>query len=343
MPSLEAQTAATRIMLALTGRRWTWPRRHVIEQYLVPETVNSVNLSGRPVSGINSVVDQEGNSYTYVLSNKFHLYFPALANNNWIVPWPTYDSQGGYYPWAQRWRGTLLTIDYVYGNPPPQDVQKAIDEFATQLDLIGSDECQLPSRITTVAREGLTWTVLDPQQFLTGGKTGLYYPDLVISTYGNMVKQRARVFSPEHAPPRRIFTEILDPNSNQPTNPVILAQLEQELTSQVNPNVYTSALPASPYLLNQYDTFVGGSLTPAVPLAASVAPGSTVGFKKADSGTTSNTLTPTFQGSDRLNSVSGATSFEMDTLNEVVWLTSNGTTVWTRVDGDLDVHDGGSF
>lgn len=214
MPTLEAQTTATRVMLSLTGRRWTWPRRHVIEQYFVPETVSSVNLSGRPVSGINSVVDQHGNPYTYVLSNHFRLFFPMLAQNNWIVPWPTYDSNGGYYPWLTRFRGTLLTIDYIYGNPPPVEVQRAIDQLATELDLsAGGGECNLPSRVTQVTREGLSWTVLDPQQFLEGGKTGLYYPDLVISSYGNSVKLRARVFSPEFPPPRRIFSEIVDPNA----------------------------------------------------------------------------------------------------------------------------------
>lgn len=213
MPSLEAQSTANRIMLALTGRRWTWPRRHVIEQYYVTETVCTINLSGRPVSGVNSVVDNQGNSYAFTLSNHSRLYIPALRDGNWWMPWPVYDGISGTYPWLQRVRGTQLTVDYVYGSPPSLDVQRAIDEFATQLDLIGTDACMLPSRVTSVVREGVSWTVLDPQQFLEGGKTGLYYPDLVISAYGNQVKERARVFSVEHRPPNRIFSEIVDPNT----------------------------------------------------------------------------------------------------------------------------------
>lgn len=217
MPSLEAQSVATRVMLRLLGQRWTWPPRRVVEQYMVPETVNTVNLTGRPVSGINSVVDNQGNTYEFVLTNRFRLYFPALADSNWIVPWPTYDSNGGYYPWVTRFRGTLLTIDYVYGSPPPLDVQRAIDQLAVQLDLMGTDACQLPERVTSVAREGVSWTVLDPQQFLVGGKTGLYYPDLIISAYGNQVKARTRVFSPEHPPPHRLSVQILDPNTYTPS------------------------------------------------------------------------------------------------------------------------------
>lgn len=215
MPTLEAQATATRVMLQLTGRRWTWPRRHVIEKYWVASSVDSVNLVGRPVSGVNSVVDRQGNSYTFELSSAMHLYFPQLGPGSlYPFPWPTYDSQGGYYPWANRWHGTELMIDYVYGNPPPLDMQRAIDMFATELDLAANgQECQLPSRVTSVVREGVSWTVLDPQQFLEGGKTGLYYPDLVISMYGNQVKSRAKVYSPEYRPPRRIFSEILDPNT----------------------------------------------------------------------------------------------------------------------------------
>lgn len=345
MPSLEAQTISTRLFLSLTGRRWSWPRRHVIEKYFVPETVASVNLAGRPVSGVNSIVDQWGNSYSWVLSNHSRLYIPSLGNHNWNAPWAQwlpYDAQGAVYPWG-RTRGVELTIDYIYGSPPPLEIQRAIDEFATQLDLIGSDACMLPSRVTSVTREGLSWTVLDPQLFLDGGKTGLYYPDLVIAAYGNKVKLRARVFSPEHPPPHRIFEEILDPNSDTPYTPGLVSRISQELTSQVNPNVYTTAVPPAPYLLNAYDTFAGGSLAPLIPLAASVAPGSTIGFKKADSGENTNSLTPTMQGSDHLNTLTGATSITMSTRNEIVWLTSDGSSIWTRVDGDLDIYDGGIF
>lgn len=213
MPTLEAQSVANRVILSLMGRRWTWPRRHVIEEYFVPETVASVNLSGRPVAQVNAVTDRQGNSYNFTLGNHYRLYFPRLAGGNWFLPWPVYDGISGTYPWLNRVRGVYLTIDYIYGNPPPLDVQRAIDEFATQLDLLGTDQCQLPSRVTSVVREGVSWTVLDPQQFLDGGKTGLYYPDLIISSYGNKVKERARVFSPEHSPPTRLFAEIVDPNA----------------------------------------------------------------------------------------------------------------------------------
>lgn len=216
MPSLEAQATATRVMLQLTGRRWTFPLRRVVEKYFIPETVDSVNLVGRPVSGVNSAVDVLGNTYTFELSSASHLYFPTLKNSNWVVPWPTYDSQGGYYPWVTRFRGTEMTIDYVYGNPPPLDVQRAIDQIAVELDAAANGgDCNLPQRVTSVVREGVSWTVLDPQQFLVGGKTGLYYPDLILSAYNGptRVMSRAKVYSPEYRPPRRISTVILDPNT----------------------------------------------------------------------------------------------------------------------------------
>lgn len=41
-----------------------------------------------------------------------------------------------------------------------------------------SGKCRLPERVQTITRQSVTWTVLDPQQFLKEGRTGLYFVDL---------------------------------------------------------------------------------------------------------------------------------------------------------------------
>lgn len=209
-------TAATRIIRSLTGSRWTWPRKHVIEEYWVPETVSSLSLAGRPVSGVNSVVDRRGDPWQFELSDFFRLRFPQLERNEWPFPaYPNYDWNGGVYPGPLLHRGRHLIIDYVYGAPPPIEVQMAIRELGAELEAAGdpSKTCRLPERVTSVNREGVSWTVIDPQLFLENGKTGLYYPDLVISTYGGgKAKLRARVFSPEHPPPRRLSSEVVLPS-----------------------------------------------------------------------------------------------------------------------------------
>lgn len=209
-PSPDQLAAATRIIRALTGRRWTFPRKQVVEEYWVPETVSSVTLVGRPVSGVNSVVDRQGNVYDYILSDRTRLRIPVLERRPWpFGVYPNYDSNGGVYPFGHL-RGVHLTIDYIYGSRPPVDVRMAINELAVQFraaDVGGT--CKLPERVTSINREGVSWTVIDPQEFLKDGRVGLYFVDLVISTYGNKPRQRARVFSPEYSPPRRLSSQLL--------------------------------------------------------------------------------------------------------------------------------------
>lgn len=210
MTSPDFNTIATRIILSLTGRRWTWPPRRNVEEYWVPETVNQIMLVGRPVSAVYSVVDRADRAYDYELSDGFRLRIPELGGSTWpFFPYPAYDANGGVYPGAFRRRGTHLKVEYTFGSPPPPDVQLAIDELAREFGKIGCDDCKLPERVTSVSREGVNWTVLDPQQFLEGGKTGLYYPDLIISTYGRKVRARAKVYSPEYRPPRRLSSTVV--------------------------------------------------------------------------------------------------------------------------------------
>ena len=214
-PGADAVAVATRVMRSLTGRRWTWPRRRVVEQYWVPETVHQINLSGRPVSAVMSVVGRDDTALDYRLYDGFRLDLPTLFTYG--LGWfgvPDRDLQGAVYPpyptaWWRR-RGTPVTVDYVYGNKPPYEMQMAINQLAIELDnFFQGKNCALPQRVTSVSREGINWTVIDPMQFLEGGKTGLYFPDLVLSTYGKRVRARARSFSPEHLPPRRLSTTIL--------------------------------------------------------------------------------------------------------------------------------------
>lgn len=221
--SPEADQTARRVMLALTGHRWTWPARNVTEEYWLGETVNDIHLTGRPVTEVVSVVDRWGNvylpfdptnttyQYWYQMSDRFRMRFPRMDPAVWPNPIPSVDANFGMWgsPYARR--GTYITVNYTYGAPPPIDVQRAIDEFASQLDYASCSDsrCKLPERVTSVSREGVSWTVLDPQQFLEGGKLGLYYPDLIISAYGNKVRARARVWTPERPPPRRLSSSTV--------------------------------------------------------------------------------------------------------------------------------------
>jgi hypothetical protein len=68
----------------------------------------------------------------------------------------------------------------------------------------GSDDCALPSRITSVARQGVSYTILDNQDFIDDMRTGLYIVDLFLkSSNPDKARTKAKVFSPDLPRARR--------------------------------------------------------------------------------------------------------------------------------------------
>lgn len=76
------------------------------------------------------------------------------------------------------------SITLTYGKPVPQLVLLAASEFACQLikRCVGRP-CDLPQRIQSVTRQGMSATFLDPMEFLKDGMTGIFLVDLAIKTY----------------------------------------------------------------------------------------------------------------------------------------------------------------
>jgi hypothetical protein len=70
------------------------------------------------------------------------------------------------------------------------------DQFV--LAMQGSEECTLPQRVTSISRQGMSMTLLDPQDFLDKGRTGIYQVDLFLTTINpDGARLRSRVFSPD--------------------------------------------------------------------------------------------------------------------------------------------------
>lgn len=91
-------------------------------------------------------------------------------------------------------------ITFVYGSMPPPAGVKAAAALACQLALAAtdSDDCQLPERVSSVTREGMTIAILDPFEFLDQGKTGIYLVDLFLRAYNPHGQKRpAAIWSPE--------------------------------------------------------------------------------------------------------------------------------------------------
>jgi hypothetical protein len=217
VPSPDLTAIATRVMSNLLGQRWTWPRRRVVDTYRVPYQTRIIRLWGTPVSAVWSVKGPTGQlveQAEWQLNNGNQIWF--LQPQEWWWPGGLYDIAAPP-PWFNMsWYGTRqppgsrdITVDYAYGSPPPPDIDRAINQLAQQFALADacSPNCKLPERVTSVAREGISYTLIDPQDFLTQGRTGLYFVDLVIGSYGG--KARSSIMSPELPPPRRISSVVV--------------------------------------------------------------------------------------------------------------------------------------
>ena len=91
-------------------------------------------------------------------------------------------------------------ITYEFGYEPPALGKMAARRLANELVLAaeGNGECKLPSGVTSVARQGVSFEIFDPQDFMDKGHTGLYEVDLFLSVVNpNKSKKRAKVFSPD--------------------------------------------------------------------------------------------------------------------------------------------------
>jgi len=100
-----------------------------------------------------------------------------------------------------------VEVTYVYGTNPPEMGRRAAIVLANELlnARVRPGECKLPARVSSVSRQGVSMSMLDPQDFLKDGRTGLYEVDLFLKAVNpDKARKRARVFSPDLPSGRRI-------------------------------------------------------------------------------------------------------------------------------------------
>ena len=99
-----------------------------------------------------------------------------------------------------------VEVTYLWGSYPPAIGKMAVLELADQFvkAVECPSECKLPERITSVSRQGVSFQVFDPLDFLDNGRTGIYTVDMFLKTVNpNKAQKRARVFSPDMPQARR--------------------------------------------------------------------------------------------------------------------------------------------
>ena len=92
-----------------------------------------------------------------------------------------------------------IVVKYAYGSGVPPGGKNAVLKLAKELlESSRGGDCSLPERVTSVSRQGMSWTLLDPQDFLDQGRTGIYEIDLLLKALNpSRALMRPRVFSPD--------------------------------------------------------------------------------------------------------------------------------------------------
>ena len=104
------------------------------------------------------------------------------------------------------WTPCNVEITYSYGIAVPTAGKMAARKLALEFARLwsGDENCELPQRVTSVSRQGVSYTVLDNQDFIQELRTGLYEIDLFLKVANpDNARRRSKVFSPDQPRARR--------------------------------------------------------------------------------------------------------------------------------------------
>jgi hypothetical protein len=99
----------------------------------------------------------------------------------------------------------VFEVTYQRGSTVPNALLRAAAMLACEWAkaCLGDDSCRLSNRVTSIARQGITIDMVDPQSLLESGYTGLWEVDTVIRSFNpHRTVERLRVYAPELNPPR---------------------------------------------------------------------------------------------------------------------------------------------
>jgi hypothetical protein len=145
-----------------------------------------LRLRARPVINVQAIRNRSG-----------QIIDPSLY---YLVDHSTIQSVRG-----APWTPCDVEVTYSYGVEPPVFGKQAARILAIEfVKLWSGEDCALPQRVTSVSRQGVSYTILDSQDFIDDLRTGIYSIDLFLKSVNpDRARARARVFSPDVARARR--------------------------------------------------------------------------------------------------------------------------------------------
>jgi hypothetical protein len=215
---LRMVAAASQILWAASGRRFGTCRTHerpvcqpcgcscnscACDPTDALHGLEYVKLSKRPVTAVHRVtidgvdqrLDQFGvANWKYLIRLDDQLW--PDCNDLTVPPFvaPTPGSVVG--EWEYPSAGTFA-IEYSHGKEVPYLGRLAVAELAVELGkaCVGDTDCQLPRRVQTITRKGMSMTLIDKMEHLNKGLWGLTLVDqFITSTNPNRLVRAARIF-----------------------------------------------------------------------------------------------------------------------------------------------------
>lgn len=174
-----------------------------------------IRLRGRPVIKIHSIRNRLGK----VLDpSSYYLVDHSTIHVKAGTPWTPCNTE----------------VTYSYGTPVPAVGKMAARTLAIEFIKLwsGDDDCALPQRVTSVTRQGISYTILDQQEFIDELRTGLYVIDLFLKTTNpDNARRKSKVFSPDQPRARRYTPKALPLTVNPDFDLTIVKETSAHWTS----------------------------------------------------------------------------------------------------------------
>lgn len=146
-----------------------------------------IKLRGRPITQVHSIRNKTG-----------QILDPS---SYYLVDHSTLHIRAG-----TPWTPCNVEITYSYGMPVPVVGKMAARKLAMEFAKLwsGDETCELPQRVTSVSRQGVSYTILDNQEFIAELRTGIFEIDLFLKTVNpDNARRKAKVFSVDTPRARR--------------------------------------------------------------------------------------------------------------------------------------------
>jgi hypothetical protein len=146
-----------------------------------------IKLRGRPVTKIHTIRNRQGD---IIDPSSYYLVDHSTIHIKAGTPWTPCNTE----------------VTYSYGTPVPMAGKMAARKLATEFARLwnGDEQCELPQRVTSVSRQGVSYTILDNQEFIDELRTGLYEIDLFLKvTNPDNARRKSKVFSVDTPRARR--------------------------------------------------------------------------------------------------------------------------------------------